>query len=61
MFPESKRILMLALGRAGRKRERRSEEIIIYLFEKSIDILIFAIKIKSHLYLMSSTKLFSKE
>jgi predicted HTH domain antitoxin len=52
---------MLALGRAGRKRERRSAEIIIYLFQKSIDILIFAIKIKPHLYLMSSTKLFSKE
>ena len=38
-FPESKRIEMQALGRAGRKGEKGSGEIIIYSFEKSINIL----------------------
>ena len=38
-FPESKRIEMQTLGRAGRKGKRGTGEIIIYSFEKSIDIL----------------------
>lgn len=38
-FPESKRIELQALGRSGRKGERGSGEIIIYSFEKSVDIL----------------------
>jgi hypothetical protein len=35
-FPESKRVEMQALGRAGRKGEKGSGEILVYSFEKSI-------------------------
>ena len=38
-FPESKRIELQALGRAGRNGQKGSGEIIIYSFEKSVDIL----------------------